>query len=334
MDLVDVAPRLDAVAGFHLPSRFSLSRYPLLVARCSRLVGRSSGREASGFFLIFSRFTASDLTISHGFRSTPTVDPTPLRMKRVLAALATALLVTSLASGQITLTGTSYTENFDAISGGLPAGWSVTTTASLSTLGAAASLTTASTNWNSAVPGGPFRNIASSNIAYGSLAAVQTADTNRALGWRPLDAATRDGAVTLNIGNTANLTDFSLGLTVFQSNDTSSSQNSYALEYRVGNSGNFTQLGSSFVTNTTGLTDYLSVSYSVTGASLAPIADQNDNVFIRLRGLGGASSSADTIGIDNFSLSYAAIPEPSTYGALFGLLSLGIVVWRRRVAVR
>jgi hypothetical protein len=34
------------------------------------------------------------------------------------------------------------------------------------------------------------------------------------------------------------------------------------------------------------------------------------------------------MGIDN--LSFTAVPEPSTYGVLFGLLGLGLVLWRRR----
>jgi hypothetical protein len=39
-------------------------------------------------------------------------------------------------------------------------------------------------------------------------------------------------------------------------------------------------------------------------------------------------------GYDNFSVtvSYAAIPEPSTYAMLGGLVALGVVLWRRRVS--
>lgn len=41
-------------------------------------------------------------------------------------------------------------------------------------------------------------------------------------------------------------------------------------------------------------------------------------------------SSSDFFGFDNATLSYAAVPEPSTYAALLGLGSLIFVAWRRR----
>jgi hypothetical protein len=45
------------------------------------------------------------------------------------------------------------------------------------------------------------------------------------------------------------------------------------------------------------------------------------------------SSGSGTIGIDNFSISTASIPEPSTYAALFGAAVLGLAVTRRRKAL-
>ena len=36
------------------------------------------------------------------------------------------------------------------------------------------------------------------------------------------------------------------------------------------------------------------------------------------------------LAIDDFSVSYTAIPEPSTYAAIVGVLALGGVMWQRR----
>lgn len=56
-----------------------------------------------------------------------------------------------------------------------------------------------------------------------------------------------------------------------------------------------------------------------------------------LRFYAGENQNAGTIAIgqmsyDNFSVTAAAIPEPSTYVAIFGVCALGFVVWRRRGA--
>lgn len=45
---------------------------------------------------------------------------------------------------------------------------------------------------------------------------------------------------------------------------------------------------------------------------------------------GGVEHVADTMFFDDFSVSATAVPEPSTYAAIFGGLMLGFAVWRKR----
>lgn len=56
----------------------------------------------------------------------------------------------------------------------------------------------------------------------------------------------------------------------------------------------------------------------------------SDTTYFRIYVAGGLETNALHEGnyIDNLTIT--AVPEPSTYAALFGLLALGLVVWRRR----
>src|SRR5207237_2695230 len=62
-------------------------------------------------------------------------------------------------SAQVNLTGTHYSQNFNALSSGLPPGWSVMTNATATGLGTSAVLTTNVTSWSSTA--GQFANFAS-----------------------------------------------------------------------------------------------------------------------------------------------------------------------------
>jgi hypothetical protein len=246
---------------------------------------------------------------------------------------AVAILAFSLAlpesEAQVTLTGTGYQQNFDLLGSGLPQGWSVWTSSTDSTLGLASTFNSAPTNWNAGDGSGPFRNSSGASITWGSSSSAQSSNSNRALAWRPIDAASRSGSISFAVTNTLNLTNFALQLTVFQANETSNTTNSYALEYRVGETGAFSQVGTSFTTSVSSLTNFLTTTYNISGTTLGSISNQSDSVFFRLRGLTGSTSGADTIAIDNFSLTYSAIPEPSTYGLILGAGALGLVFYRR-----
>lgn len=247
--------------------------------------------------------------------------------------LVTFFAAYGVANAQVTLSGTSYTQNFNSVGSVLPTGWSVNTATTVSTLGTTGSFTSTATNWNSGTAGTDFRNISSDDIAFGSGAAAQGGNSNRAIGWRPLAAGSnaRDGSVMLTLTNTTGFTNFSLSMDVFTANDVNLSQ-VYSLEYRVGDTGNFTQI-STYTTPSSGATTFNTQTLTATSITLSALNDQSSAVFIRLRGTTTTGTSLDTVGIDDFSLSYsaAAIPEPSTYAAIFGAIALlGVVVHKRR----
>ncbi|HRJ46820.1 MAG TPA: PEP-CTERM sorting domain-containing protein [Opitutaceae bacterium] len=250
-------------------------------------------------------------------------------MKALRPALAIIALSTALtAHAQVVLTGTSYTQDFNAIGSGLPAGWSVSTSATLSALGDAAIFTQAATVWSSTT--GVFRNIASNTGTTSDNTATQNANTDRALGWRPVGVTSentgpRQGAVTFALANTSGLQNFNLSVSIFTANDVANNQ-TYALEYRVGTTGNFTSLG----TYTTG-TPFNPTTLTANSVTLSALNNQSEYVFIRIRGTSlTGTGNLDTLGIDNFSLTYTAVPEPSTYAFLAGVAVLAFVVARRR----
>src|ERR1044072_6464145 len=87
------------------------------------------------------------------------------------------------AKGQVTLSGTSYTENFDNIASGLATGWTVRTGATATVPGATQALTTTASAWASTA--GAFKNFASADgLTQTSDATAQGASTDRALGLR------------------------------------------------------------------------------------------------------------------------------------------------------
>jgi hypothetical protein len=245
------------------------------------------------------------------------------------------LAASTLGSAQVNLTGFSYTQDFNSLAAGLPPGWSVNTATTLNTLGTSGTFTTAATTWAAGTVLTDFRNVASDNIAFGSASGTQGSDSNRALGWRPLAAATdaRSGSIMFAITNTVGLQNFSLSARVFTGNDSAASSQTYLLEFRVGAAGNFNPLAT-YLTPTTGATGFNAQTFTADAVTLAALNDQPEIVYFRLRGIATSGTSLDSIALDDFSLNYSAVavPEPSVWSAALGTMVLLAAAIRRRAS--
>lgn len=228
-----------------------------------------------------------------------------------------AALLNQTVRGQLTLNGTTYTQDFNAISNGLPAGWSVRINATTNSLG----ITT--NNYNAAGKtwgdtGGEFGNCASTmansgtNFLGGESTTVQGNCTNRALAIRQTGSFGDPGAAfVLQIADTVGRSN--LRLTVdLDLLRTNSNSTTWTIQYGVGNS------PSSFVT----LGDYSDP--GIFGATTrtydlgTDASGSTSNVWIRIVALSPASGAGtrDTFGIDNFSLSWNSSGASGTTPAI------------------
>ena len=222
---------------------------------------------------------------------------------------------------QLTLSGTNYSQNFDAISNGVPTGWSVRIGATTNSLG------TVTTNYNSGKKTwtdttGEFGNCASTvansgtNFTGNESTTVQGNCTNRALAVRQTSSFGDPGtAFVLQISNTIGLSNltFSLDLCTLKAN---TNITTWTIQYAVGNSPTeFTTLGAyTNSTNFSATTQTNSLGTDASGSSA--------NIWIRIAALSPAvgSGNRDTFGIDNFSLSWTTngvlITQPSITGII------------------
>jgi hypothetical protein len=104
----------------------------------------------------------------------------------------------------------------------------------------------------------------------------------------------------------------------------------YQLQYQIGASGTFSQLGNSTYSNNTAQNPLIVTSISLTSVELASLNNQSGQVTLRFVNTDTSTSAYQTLAIDNFSYSASAIPEPSTYAAIFGSLALAGTIWHRR----
>lgn len=249
-----------------------------------------------------------------------------------IAALFLAVFLFNLQSsvGQITLSTSPYTENFNGISGGLPTGWTVRTGATGSNLGTTATFVNAATAWGNTA--GQFQNSASANTpsASGDNSATQSGRSDRALAVRQVGTFGDPGAAfILQIANTTGFNTFSLSFNLMQLDPaTSGRTTTWNVDYGFG------ATPTSFTDATTSPAS-LTVTRGVWGTTNVTVNfgsaldNYSGNVWIRVATKSGSTGSGTrpVTAIDDWSLAFLSSPTPSlTVGTLsnqFGNVCIG-----------
>ncbi len=230
-------------------------------------------------------------------------------MKKIFTLLFGGLLTLS-ASSQITLSGTNYTQNFDGVGSGLPMGFRVVSNATATSLGTAATFTSAidgNTPWNSTFSG--WKNIASADgLISSSNTAAQNASTDRVVGIRQSGSVADPGAaLEMQLTNTTGFSNFSMSFKLQSLDITSPRVTTWRVDYGVGASpASFTAVTTSPVTITTGGSTFTNTTVTVSfGSALDNIGQ---DVWIRITSLTAASGSLNrpTTGIDDISLDFSS----------------------------
>lgn len=208
---------------------------------------------------------------------------------------------------QATLSGTSYTQSFDAITTTAPPpGWTVQTGATATALGTSQTLATTKVSWANTT--GNFRNVASADgLTATATTVAQDASTDRAIGLRQSGTFGDPGAAfVLQLANTTGFTGFT-GSFKLQNVDPQTRITDFRIDYGTGATpSSFTAIGSTFTQQTFG-------SNTVTpnfGTALDNLAGP---VWIRIVALVASTGtgSRDTYALDDFTLSYSASASPS-----------------------
>ena len=223
--------------------------------------------------------------------------------------LSCSILITTLlpATAQVTLSGTSYSENFNGIGSALPTGWTVRTSATATALGTSTTLATTQTSW--ATTTGNFRNTASANgLTSTATATTQNASTDRALSVRQTGSFGDPGAAfVLQLANTTGFQNFAMTFRL-QSLDASSTRTTtWRVDYGTGASpATFTDAGASG-TLTTGNSTFSNNSIAVNfGSALNNLTGPVWIRIVTVSGSGGSSNRATT-GIDDVSVTFDAL---------------------------
>lgn len=265
--------------------------------------------------------------------------------KLALVSLAVVAVGASSAVGQITIVGSgatanqvnvngAYTQNFNDFGTGtvtfannstLP-GWSVTSEASETSFAASTGTSTAGAIYN-------FGSSSAADRAWGYVGSSSNDWTNLAL------QLVNSSGLTI----TAISVSYNGELWRSAGAQTTNSNNTFSFFYRIGNSGSITLPDSDVTTSWTAVTSLnyapsVSVSVgaldgnanatSVTASFLVSFLPGQE-IWLRWRGVDGAGTDAG-IAIDDLTVSFTAVPEPSSYAGVLGLVALAGVALRRR----
>lgn len=258
-------------------------------------------------------------------------------MKKFYLVLSLAALAfTASAQTPLTLTGTSYFQNFDTLAtNGLPTGWALytgATTTSLGTGGAKSFLTNGAAYYDTSfatgcyycgcgsdVSSGAFKNCASGDIPGidTSSCAEQTAATLRSLGVRQSSKFGDPGAsFVLELANTTNISNIALAFH-FQSLDITSGRSvTWTLDYGIGATPTtFTAVTPLVGTMVSGGKQF--VDDSVAAILPAAVNNQSTPVWIRISALSASTGSGNrpTTAIADFGMVYNNVNAIPTISA-------------------
>jgi hypothetical protein len=236
-------------------------------------------------------------------------------------ALACALFLAAAVrtDGAVVLSGNAYAENFDNLASGLPTGWEVYTGATSGFLGNVASFVSTPTSWGTAT--GNFRNAASSEGLFSTAPTdSQSGSLDRALAVRQVSESDPGAAFVLEIANTAGFQLFNIQMKA-QMLSVQPRSTTWTFDYRIGNTADFTSLGTYTDPGAFGSTEI-----NITSSALSAWNDQSSSIFFRVAALSASTGSGfrDTFGIDDFSLTFSAVPEPAEWGLISAVGLLGI----------
>lgn len=214
------------------------------------------------------------------------------------------------AHAQLTLTGTSYTQNFDNIGTALPTGWMCYTGASATALGTDVTGAFVNTPGNTTVwnyTSGNFRNVASANgftyFADGT-ATAQNSATDRALGVRQVSATNTGVAFVLEIANTTGLSNFNLSFKLQSLDSTSPRTTTWLVDYGTGATPSTFTPATAVGTVTTGGNTYSNNTVTVNFGNA--LDNQAGPVYIRIATLTTTTGSGNraTSAIDDYQLTW------------------------------
>ena len=225
------------------------------------------------------------------------------------------LLSWNVGKGQLTLSGTSYSQNFDGIATtGLPTGWSVRTGASSSALGTIQALNTTSTSWANTT--GQFQNSAAAELPATSADAsvTQGTRTDRVIAVRQVSAfGDGSAAFVLQIANTTGFNTFSLSFKLMQLDPgTAGRTATWNVDYGFGASPtSFANIATNPVTLTTTTGTWGSTSVSVNFGTA--LDDNSGPVWIRVvtKSATTGSSNRPVTAIDDYNLTWTSCTAPS-----------------------
>lgn len=227
----------------------------------------------------------------------------------------------NFAIAQINLTGTSYSQNFDAVGSGLPTGWTVRTAASSSSLGTSQTFITTATAWSNTT--GQFQNSAAAESPSTSSnnSATQSSNLDRVIAIRQSNSfGDGSSAFVLQISNTSGFQSFNLSFKLMQLDPSSTTgrTSSWNVDYGLGTSPtNFTNVSTTPASLSTSIGSGAWGSTAVNVNFGSALDNYNNSVWIRISNKTASSGTGNrpVTAIDDISLTWSYISSTVTFNA-------------------